>query len=67
MTGLLVLGGFALTAWWVVVGSVAAARWTSHRASIRSEESESEQQARMRKLLGLDGDRDEDDRYWRSD
>jgi hypothetical protein len=54
--------------WVVIVGSIAAVRWTSYRASIRSEESEAERQARMRKLLDLPADGEQDrDGYWRAD
>ncbi|MDL4814047.1 hypothetical protein [Actinomadura opuntiae] len=68
MTGLLWLGGFLVVCWLMVVGSVAIVRWQSYRASIRPEETDSERQARIRKLLDLPADgEDEREGYWRTD
>ncbi|XVQ15048.1 hypothetical protein ACQP1W_21710 [Spirillospora sp. CA-255316] len=65
MTALAVFASVSLLV--IVIGGFVATR-LEFPLWMRREESEHEQQARMRKLLGLDteGD-DESDRYWQRD
>ncbi|SFQ24341.1 MULTISPECIES: hypothetical protein [Actinomadura] len=68
MSGLLYLGGFLVATWLVIVGSVGLVRWQSYRASIRSEESDAERQARIRKMLDLPDEGEGGQAgYWRTD